>query len=260
MKVWPSTAASWSSARSAGVERVEPGRDQRGASPGRPGRQVAGRRYAPSRARAGRRRRACGPSRPRTAGCRRRGRRSARRRAVGQPGHEPGQQLAHRRRRGSGSRASEAKFAPPGAPVGPPLEQLRPGQGDDVDRDARDPLEQVVDEVEQARVGPLEVLEHAARRGAVAGDALEERPPRGEQLLAADRPASPTPSRASSAGSIHRRSASSGDVVSRPSPRLRSRVVASSSVSARPARPRTISPSAQNVMPSPYAGERPWCQ
>ena len=36
VKVWPRTAASWSSARSAGVERVEPGRDERSAaSPGR---------------------------------------------------------------------------------------------------------------------------------------------------------------------------------------------------------------------------------
>ena len=43
-------------------------------------------------------------------------------------------------------------------------------------------------------------------------------------------------------------------VRARASPRSSPRVVGSSSPSARPARRRTISPSAQNVMPSPYAG------
>ena len=45
------------------------------------------------------------------------------------------------------------------------------------------PLEHVVDEVEQARIGPLEVLEEEDRQAEVR-DALEERPPRREQLLA----------------------------------------------------------------------------
>ena len=40
---------------------------------------------------------------------------------------------------------------------------------------------------------------------------------------------------------------------------MAARVVGSSSVSWSPARPRIISPSAQNVMPSPYAGLRPSC-
>ena len=66
------------------------------------------------------------------------------------------------------------------------------------------------------------------------------------------------PSSASSAGSIHRRSASSGTCslthLRDPCPRRRLVVV-----SARPARRRTISPSAQNVIPSPYDGERPLC-
>ena len=37
------------------------------------------------------------------------------------------------------------------------------------------------------------------------------------------------------------------------------RATPAGSVSAMPARIRTISPSAQNVMPSPYDGHRPWC-
>ncbi len=49
-----------------------------------------------------------------------------------------------------------------------------------------------------------------------------------------------------------------GDVLASVAATL-ARVVASSSVSSRPQRPRTISPSAQKLMPSPYAGERPSC-
>ena len=70
---------------------------------------------------------------------------------------------------------------------------------------------------------------------------------------------SPIASRASSAGSIHRRSPSTGTKVSSTAA-MRARVVASSSDSTRRARWRTISPSAQKVTPSPYAGERPSCQ
>ena len=47
----------------------------------------------------------------------------------------------------------------PAPQSGPPLEELRPGQGDDEDRVAARPLEEVVDEVEQPAVGPVEVLE-----------------------------------------------------------------------------------------------------
>ena len=82
----------------------------------------------------------------------------------------------------------------------------------------------------------------------LAGDALEERAPGGEQLLGRRCSAS-RPSRASSAGSIQRALVGVGDVLARPWPRPRSRVVASSSVSRRPQRPRTISPSAQKRDP-----------
>ncbi len=67
-----------------------------------------------------------------------------------------------------------------------------------------------------------------------------------------------TPSRVRSAGSIRSRSAASGTCWSSVAA-IFSRVVASSSSSARPARRRIISPSAQNVIPSPYEGDRPRC-
>ena len=62
--------------------------------------------------------------------------------------------------------------------------------------------------------------------------------------------ASPTPSSASIDGSIQARSPSSGTWVASISATL-VRVVSVSSVSRRPARDRIISPSAQNVTPSP---------
>ena len=62
--------------------------------------------------------------------------------------------------------------------------------------------------------------------------------------------ASASPSRTSSRGSIQRRSASSG-TCSSTIRATAARVVGSSSPSVRPARRRTISPSAQNVTPSP---------
>ncbi len=70
--------------------------------------------------------------------------------------------------------------------------------------------------------------------------------------------ASPTPSRARIAGSIRRRSASSGTCSATIS-WIRVRVVSGSSVSSSDARDLTISPRAQNVIPSPYAGDRPSC-
>ena len=69
---------------------------------------------------------------------------------------------------------------------------------------------------------------------------------------------SSTPSRARIRASIQRRSSASGTCwVS--IAEMAALVVGSSSLSASPARRRIISPSAQNVTPSPYAGERPRC-
>ena len=122
------------------------------------------------------------------------------------------------------SRARNARLPAPQS--GRRLEQLGPGERDDQDRDVAAPLEQVLDEVERARVRPVEVLEQE-RHDAAAGEPLEERPPRPEQLgRAARRAPPPTPRSASSAGSMRRRSACVGDVRRRATSAIRARVVA----------------------------------
>ena len=73
--------------------------------------------------------------------------------------------------------------ASPRSPVRAAFEQLGPRQRHDQDRMRAAPLEHVVDEVEEARIGPLEVLEDEDRHAQVR-DALEERAPGREQLLA----------------------------------------------------------------------------
>ena len=75
------------------------------------------------------------------------------------------------------------EVAPARTPVRSMLEQLRTGNGDDEDRDAAAPLDEFVDEVERAGIGPVQVLEDEGDRP-FGGDPLEERPPRREQLLA----------------------------------------------------------------------------
>ncbi len=69
------------------------------------------------------------------------------------------------------------------APARSALDQLWPGQRDDRHRHARAPVEHVVDEVEQAGIGPMEILEQEDD-GSGRGDPLEERSPRTEQFLA----------------------------------------------------------------------------
>ena len=74
------------------------------------------------------------------------------------------------------------EVASTGTPSRAPIEQLWTGQGDDEDRMAGRPLEEVVDEVEQSRIRPLQVLEDQDGR-TLRGDTLEERPPGREQLV-----------------------------------------------------------------------------
>ena len=85
--------------------------------------------------------------------------------------------------------------------------------------------------------------------GAVVGESLEERPPRREQLLRADAglDAEQRQQRRLDPAPLVR----VGDVLGRAIAATFARVVASSSVSSSPARARTISPSAQKLMPSP---------
>ena len=104
------------------------------------------------------------------------------RRGQRQAGDEAGQELVHRRL-GQRLQPEGQEVAPAGAPVGPALEQVRTGERDDQDRDAAAPFEQVVDEVELARIRPLEVLEQEAD-GAGRRQPFEERPPRPEELVA----------------------------------------------------------------------------
>ena len=105
------------------------------------------------------------------------------RRGQRQAGNETGQELVHRRL-GEGLQPEGQEVASAGAPVGPALEQVRAGERDDQDRDAAAPFEQVVDEVELARIRPMEVLEQEAD-GAGRSESFEECPPRAEELVAA---------------------------------------------------------------------------
>ena len=187
MKLWPSTAASEtgsgrpasSASRRDAISAVKRlGNGER--------RQVADRaRRRRPRARAGRRRAASGRSRPRTAGSRRRASMIARTAGSGKPGDEAREQLAHRRL-GERLEVERREGRAPAPQSGPPLEELGAGERDDVDRDGPAPVEQVVDEVEQAGVGAVQVLEHHDH-GCGRRQALEEGPPGGEQLLRADR-------------------------------------------------------------------------
>ena len=83
---------------------------------------------------------------------------------------------------------------------GPALEELRPRRRDDEQRDVGHPVDELVDEVEQALVRPVEVLEDEDER-ALLGEPFEEAPPRGERLVApvaaelAPRPPRPTSAR-----------------------------------------------------------------
>ena len=80
--------------------------------------------------------------------------------------------------------AREAAHA--GAPRWSVVEQLGTGEREDEDGVGPRPCRHVLDEVEQARIGPLEVLEDEDDRRSL-GDPLEESPPGGEQLVALER-------------------------------------------------------------------------
>jgi hypothetical protein len=60
--------------------------------------------------------------------------------------------------------------------------ELGSGERDDAEGVVPRPVQEVLEEVDQARVGPLHVLEDEDRRAAV-GETLEQDAPRGEQVL-----------------------------------------------------------------------------
>jgi hypothetical protein len=68
------------------------------------------------------------------------------------------------------------------APSRPPLEQLQPRRANDQERDVAHPVREVVDEVEQPVVGPVDVLEHE-HEGVILGERLPELAPGGESLF-----------------------------------------------------------------------------
>ena len=105
-------------------------------------------------------------------------------RRLRQPGDQAGEQVAHRRR-GQRLEIERGEVALARAPVGPLLEQFRPAERHHVDRRVTAPLHQVVDEVDEAGIGEVEVLEDEDDRGG-RGEPLEECPPRPEELLRAD--------------------------------------------------------------------------
>ena len=102
----------------------------------------------------------------------------------GQSSHEPVEQLTDGLV-GERLEVDHGRAAAAAGPSVPELGKLRPREGEDEDRVLGRPLEQVVDEVEQALARPLQVLEDHHHR-VVLGESLEEHPPAREELLASE--------------------------------------------------------------------------
>ena len=101
------------------------------------------------------------------------------------PRCQPGDQLGHL---GIAERAQVGgeEVVPGGSPARVPVEQLGASQGDDEDRMFGRHLDQLLDELELAVVGPVQVFKQE-HRGLVGGYSLEEGAQRGEQLVAVPR-------------------------------------------------------------------------
>ena len=102
--------------------------------------------------------------------------------SCGSPGASPAEKIVHG---WLGQRLEEDRreVARRRAPTGVLLLQFGASECDDEERGGPRPLEQVLDEVEQRRVGPLHVLEDHDRRVHVC-ETLEEEAPGGEEVLA----------------------------------------------------------------------------
>ena len=70
------------------------------------------------------------------------------------------------------------------APAGAPLEQLRPGGREDEQWNVADTVDELVDEVEQRIIGPVEILENQHQRARL-GERLEQATPSRERLAGA---------------------------------------------------------------------------
>ena len=95
--------------------------------------------------------------------------------------HESREQVVHRlgRQRLEVDRREAALAASPGGAL---VGEFRTGEHEHEERVRAGPLEQVLEEVEQAAVGPLHVLEYEDG-GRGLGEPLEEDAPRGEEVL-----------------------------------------------------------------------------
>lgn len=104
--------------------------------------------------------------------------------------HRALEQVRHQARRllvGQRLERQRGGVEPAAAPAGAPGEELRPGGADDQQGHARRPVGELVHEVEEAVVGPLQVLEDEHER-ALRRQLLEEAPPGGEGLAPAVAP------------------------------------------------------------------------
>jgi hypothetical protein len=112
------------------------------------------------------------------------------------------------------------------APGRAPLEELRAGEGDDEDRPATSAGEERLDEVEEPRIGPVEVLEDDDRRRPV-GEPLEDPPPSGVKLVRVPAGHRPEPEQPGESGPNPLALVGVGDQVrqGRPEPSQRSRRV-----------------------------------
>ena len=156
----------------------------------------------------------------------------------------------------SGVSASVGDVELAAAPAGPPVEQLRPRRPDDEQRNAGRPVGEVVDEVEQAVVRPVQVLEDEHERP-LLGEPLEVAPPRREALSRGPRARRAARRRRAAAGAARTHARSSSASAVRRSRQSFSLGDSGGSFSWMPACAFTISPSAQKLTPSPYGSARP---
>jgi hypothetical protein len=138
-----------------------------------------------------------------------------------------------------------------GGERGVAVEQLRPGRADEEQRHALDLVGEVLEEGEHGFVRPVDVLEHEHRRR-LFGHCLEERPPGGKELF-------PLRLRRRVDADERQQALPQPFAIGPSASTAPSFVVAVSwsSVSRIPVWALTISPSAQNVIPSPYGRHRP---
>ena len=87
-------------------------------------------------------------------------------------------------RRTSGESASVVALSLPPPQPGPALEELGPRGRDDEQRDVGHPVDELVEKVEEALVGPVDVLDDDDER-TLLGETLEEAAPGGERLVSA---------------------------------------------------------------------------